>query len=72
MCLRSATMRILARSGNGPKGDGAQAIIAHELAAHEHGGDHELAIIAGPETRLPIGYAAREWLRPMERCWKAR
>ena len=32
-------------------GDRALAIIAHELAEHEYGGDHELALIAGPETR---------------------
>ncbi len=29
--------------------DRAQAIVAHELAEHEYG-DHELALIAGPET----------------------
>ena len=48
-----------------------EAIIAHELAEHEHG-DHELALIAGPETALPIGHAARELLRQMERGWKRR
>jgi hypothetical protein len=52
-------------------GDRAQAIIAHELAEHEYGGDHELALIAGPETELPISHAARELLRHMERGWKS-
>ena len=51
--------------------DRAQAIIAHELAEHDFG-DHELALIAGPETRLPISHAARELLRQMERGWKGR
>ena len=53
-------------------GDRAQAIIAHELAEHEYGGDHELALIAGPETKLPISHAARELLRQMERGWRGR
>ena len=53
-------------------GDRAQAIIAHELAEHEYGGDHELALIAGPETKLPISHAARELLRQMERGWRCR
>jgi hypothetical protein len=52
-------------------GDRAQAIIAHELAEHEHG-DHELALIAGPETTLPISHAARELLRQMEKGWKGK
>lgn len=51
--------------------DRAQAIIAHELAEAEHG-DHELALIAGPETTLPISHAARELLRKMEAGWKSR
>ena len=50
-------------------GDRALAIIAHELAEHEYGGDHELALIAGPETKLPISHAARELLKEMERGW---
>jgi hypothetical protein len=53
-------------------GDRAQAIIAHELAEYEYGGDHELALIAGPETELPISDAARELLRKMEIGWKGR
>lgn len=53
-------------------GDRAQAIIAHELAEHEYGGDHELALIAGPETRLPISRAAKELLGQMEKGWKGR
>jgi hypothetical protein len=52
-------------------GDRAQAIIAHEMAEHELG-DHEPALIAGPETELPINHAARELLRQMERGWKGR
>ncbi len=42
--------------------DRAQAIIAHELAEAEHG-DHELALMAGPETTLPISHAAQELLQ---------
>jgi hypothetical protein len=53
-------------------GDRAQAIIAHELAEHEYRGDHELALIAGAETKLPISHAARELLRRMESGWKNR
>ena len=53
-------------------GDRAQAIIAHELAEHEYGGDHELALIAGPETDLPISHTARELLRQMERGWRGK
>jgi hypothetical protein len=52
--------------------DRAQAIIAHELAEHRYDGDHELALIAGPETDLPISHAARELLRQMERGWRGR
>jgi hypothetical protein len=52
--------------------DRAQAIIAHELAECEYDGDHELALIAGPETTLPISHAARELLRKMETGWKGR
>ncbi len=52
--------------------DRAQAIIAHELAEYDHGGDHELALIAGPETKLPISHAARELLRRMEAGWIGR
>ena len=51
--------------------DRAQAVIAHELAEAEHK-DHELALIAGPETKLPISHAARELLKQMERGWKSR
>lgn len=50
--------------------DRMQAIIAHEKAEHHHDGDHELALIAGPETTLPISHAARELLRAMEAGWK--
>jgi hypothetical protein len=46
--------------------DRAHAIIAHELAEHEYGGDHELALIAGPETKLSISDRARVLLRQME------
>jgi len=52
--------------------DRAEAIIAHELAEHEHGSDHELALIAGPETKLAIRHAARTLLRQMERGWIGR
>jgi hypothetical protein len=52
--------------------DRAQAIIAHELAEHEYGGDHELALIAGPETKLRISQTARELLRQMERGWRGK
>ncbi|HEY2157972.1 MAG TPA: hypothetical protein VGH33_20255, partial [Isosphaeraceae bacterium] len=45
-----------------------EAIIAHELAEHECR-DHELALIAGAETTLPVSHAARELLRQMERGW---
>lgn len=50
-------------------GDRAQAIVAHEMAEHEHG-DHELALIAAPDTRLPISQAARELLKQMKRGWR--
>jgi hypothetical protein len=49
--------------------DRAQAIIAHEMAEHEYGGDHELALIAGSETKLPISHEARELLKRMEAGW---
>jgi hypothetical protein len=49
--------------------DRAQAIIAHEMAEHEYGGDHELALIAGSETKLPISHEARELLKKMEAGW---
>ncbi len=52
--------------------DRAQAIIAHELAEHDYGGDHELALIAGPEPKRPISHAARELLRQMERGWRGK
>ena len=48
-----------------------KAIIVHELAEHEYG-DHELALIAGPETKLPISHTAKELLRQMEKGWKGR
>ena len=51
--------------------DRIQAVIAHELAEHTYG-DHELALIAGAETELPIGHAARELLRSMEAGWVGR
>jgi hypothetical protein len=53
-------------------GDRAQAIVVHELAEHEYGGDHELALIAGPETELPISHTARELLKQMEKGWVGR
>ncbi len=43
-------------------GDRAPAIIALELAEHEYGGEHELALIAGPETKLPVSHAAKKLL----------
>ena len=49
-----------------------EAIIAHEVAEHEQGGDHELALIAGAETKLPVSFAAREMLRQMERGFRIR
>jgi hypothetical protein len=52
-------------------GDRAHAIIAHELAENEYG-DHELALIAGPETKLPVSFAAMELLKQMERGWLGR
>ena len=51
--------------------DRMQAIIAHEMAEHEHD-DHELALIAAPDTTLAIGRGARELLRRMENGWKWR
>ena len=48
-----------------------EAIIAHELAEHECG-VHELALIAGAETTLPIGHAARGLLRQIEQGWLGR
>jgi len=53
-------------------GDRAQAIIAHALAEHEYGGDHELALIAGPEMKLPMSHSARELLKRMESGWRGR
>jgi hypothetical protein len=50
----------------------AEAIIAHELAEHEHNGDHELALIAAAETVLPVSHEARELLRQMEKGWRGR
>ena len=50
--------------------DRAQAIIAHEIAEHEYGGDHELALIAGSETKLAISREARELLKKMEAGWR--
>jgi hypothetical protein len=49
-----------------------QAIIAHERAEHEHGGDHELSLIAAPETDLPISKRAKEILRAQESGWRGR
>jgi hypothetical protein len=51
--------------------DRAQAIIAHELAEAECK-DHELALTAGPETKLPISHEAKELLRKMEAGWRGR
>jgi hypothetical protein len=47
-----------------------QAIIAHEKSEYEHNGDHELALIAAPETDLPISKRAKEILRAKESGWK--
>jgi hypothetical protein len=52
--------------------DRMQAIIAHERAEWEHNGDHELALIAAPETDLPISKRAKEILREQESGWKGR
>lgn len=49
-----------------------EAIITHELAEYECGGDHELALIAGAETKRPISQAARELLRAMQKGWRGR
>jgi hypothetical protein len=49
-----------------------EAVIAHEKAEHEYGGDHELALIAAPETNLPISHAARALLRAQEAGYKGR
>jgi hypothetical protein len=49
-----------------------QAIIAYEKAEHEHGGDHELALIAASETELPISHEARELLRAQEQGYRGR
>ena len=67
-------VRAAMRSARGAEPEGtraaqALAIIAHELAEHQYNGDHELALIAGPETELPISHEARELLRQMERGW---
>jgi hypothetical protein len=48
-----------------------EAIVAHELAEHEYG-DHEPALIAGAETKLPVSHAATALLRQMERGWISR
>jgi hypothetical protein len=50
--------------------DRMQAIVAHEKAESEYDGDHELALIAAPETELPITRRARAILRAMEAGWK--
>ena len=68
VCYDEATQKMWRRTRIG---DRAQAIIAHELAEHEYG-DHELALIAGPETTLPISREARELLSQMERGWMSR
>jgi hypothetical protein len=52
--------------------DRIQAIVACEKAEYEYDGDHELALIAAPETTLPISHAARELLRAQEAGWKTR
>ena len=52
--------------------DRAQAIIAHELAEYEHQGNQQLALIAGPDTEMPISHSARELLRAMEKGWRSR
>jgi hypothetical protein len=50
--------------------DRLMAVIAHEKAEKEYGGDHELALIAAAETKLPISHAARVLLRAMEAGYK--
>jgi hypothetical protein len=52
--------------------DRMQAIIAHEKAEFENHSDHELALIAAPETDLPISRGTRAMLRSQERGWKGR
>ena len=51
-------------------GNLAQAIIAHEIAEHEYDGDHELALIAGSETKLAISSEESELLKKMEAGWR--
>ncbi len=46
-----------------------EAIIPHELAETEYK-DHDLALIAAPETKLPISHEAKRLLRTMEAGWK--
>jgi hypothetical protein len=48
-----------------------EAIIAHEKAEHEYK-DHELALIAGAETDLPVSHEARELLGQMEQGWRGK
>ena len=47
-----------------------QAIVAHEKAESEYDGDHELALIAAPDTELPITHLERAILPAMEAGWK--
>ena len=63
-----ATQRLWRRTRLGSR---IEAIIAHEMAELENG-DHELALIAGAETELPVSHAARELLKQMERGWRGR
>ena len=51
---------------------GFPQLFPHELSEHESDGDHELALIAGPETKLPISHAARELLHQMGFVWRGR
>jgi hypothetical protein len=53
-------------------GDRAQAIVVHELAEHEYGGDHELALIAGPETELRTAMRPGSCSSRMEKGWEGR
>jgi hypothetical protein len=45
------------------------AIIAHEYEEHRHGMDHDAALKAAPNTKLPISERAREIAKAMEKGW---
>src|SRR4051812_19882496 len=48
-----------------------EAIIAHEKAEGDYG-NHELALIAGAETDLPVSPDAKALLKQMEKGWISR